>query len=131
MRLADPPKEPGRNAVKIHTADWGLEDWVNVRDGVDRKAFSGSGATIALHRLRPGHEPRPHSHPNEQIVYILSGVADFHIGDEVVRLGPGGLAVVPGGVIHHAVVVGDDDVLNLDVFTPMREEYAAPPVKAQ
>lgn len=110
--------------MNIHSVDWDALPWTPVRPGVERKAFSGSAATLALHRLHPGHEPRPHSHLNEQIVYILAGTVDFHIGGSCVRLGPGGLAVVPGGVTHHAEVVGDEIVLNLDVFTPGRAEYA-------
>ena len=35
--------------------------------------FGQSAATVALHRLMPGHEPRPHSHPHEQIAYIIEG----------------------------------------------------------
>jgi quercetin dioxygenase-like cupin family protein len=110
--------------MKVATVDWSKIEWQKVRDGVDRKAFSGEGATLALHRLKPGHEPRPHRHPYEQIVYILKGQVDFHVGDEVIRLGPGGLLTVPPGVMHHAEVVGDEEVLNLDVFTPRRAEYA-------
>lgn len=111
----------------LKTIDWDSQAWEPVRPGVERKSFSGDGATVALHRLQPGHEPKPHSHANEQIVYILSGVVDFHIGSETVRLRDGGLVVVPPNVMHHAEVVGDEPVLNLDVFTPTRPEYDPPP----
>ena len=111
--------------MDIHSIDWDAEPWEPVREGVERKAFSGEGATVSLNRLQPRHEPRPHSHPHEQIVYILSGQIDFHIGETVTRLGPGGLLVVPPNARHWGVVVGDEAVLNLDVFTPKRAEYAA------
>ena len=107
----------------IHHVDWNQVPWQNVREGVDRKSFTGEGGTLALHRLMPGHEPRPHSHPHEQIVYILAGQIDFHVAGEVQRLGPGGLLVVPPNTMHHGIVVGDEPVLNLDVFTPKRPEY--------
>jgi quercetin dioxygenase-like cupin family protein len=45
----------------------------DVRPGVTRRSFSGEGATLAWGTLSPGHEPRPHTHPHEQIVYIVSG----------------------------------------------------------
>lgn len=96
---------------------------VVIREGVSRKAFTGEGATIAINTLAPGHEPRPHSHIFEQIVYILQGKVIFHVGEEEVILEEGGLLVVPPNVIHYAEVVGDETVLNLDVFTPKREEY--------
>jgi quercetin dioxygenase-like cupin family protein len=41
------------------------------------------------------------------------------------RLTAGGLLVVPPNVEHWGVVVGEAPVLNLDVFTPKRSEYAA------
>lgn len=104
-------------------ANWNDTAWTPVRAGVDRKAFSGEGATIAYHRLMPGHEPRPHSHPYEQLVYIAEGVVDFHVGDGVYRLGPGELIAIPPDVRHHAVVVGDTPAINIDIFTPRRAEY--------
>lgn len=110
--------------MNIHSINWNDMAWKNIRHGVDQKAFSGEGATVALHRLQPDHEPKPHKHVHEQIAYIVSGEVDFHVGDNVVRLGPGGMVMIPSNVMHHAVVVGDQEVINLDVFTPRRPEYA-------
>ena len=40
-----------------------------------------------------------------------------------------GLLQIPPDVMHWGEIVGDEPVLNLDIFTPVREEYApAPPV---
>lgn len=110
--------------MDIHSINWNDMDWKTIRAGVEQKAFSGETATVALHRLQPDHEPKPHKHVNEQIAYIVSGDVAFHVGDEVVRLGPGGMVVIPSNVMHHAVVIGDEEVINLDVFTPRRPEYA-------
>ncbi|HHV79541.1 MAG TPA: cupin domain-containing protein [Firmicutes bacterium] len=107
----------------LHAANWKEIKEVVVRPGVMRKAFTGEGATLALNRLQPGHEPRPHAHPHEQIVYIIKGKTKFHVGDEMVVLEEGGLLVVPPNVVHYAEVLGDEEVINLDVFTPKREEY--------
>lgn len=115
-------RDTGRYKLNVHSVDWSAMEWTTIRKGVYRKAFTGEGATIALHRLEPDHKPSPHKHPYEQIVYIIEGEADFHVGETVTRLGPGGLLVVPPDVMHYAVVVGDREVLNLDVFTPARPE---------
>ena len=75
-------------------------------------------------KLMPKHEPKPHKHTYEQLVYILAGHIRFHVGDKSVVLGPGGLLQIPPDVMHWGEVVGDEPVLNLDVFVPRRPEYA-------
>jgi hypothetical protein len=50
--------------MNLHQIDWSTMEWQPVREGVDRKAFTGAGATVALHRLMPGHQPSPHQHPH-------------------------------------------------------------------
>ncbi|HEV2573012.1 cupin domain-containing protein [Methylocella sp. CPCC 101449] len=111
--------------MDIAKIDWSKTDWTHVRTGVDRKGFSGTGATIAINRLMPGHEPRPHSHPHEQIAYIISGKIKFVVGGEEHILGPGSVLVVPPNVEHWGEVIGDEPVMNLDVFTPTRPEYSS------
>ncbi len=110
--------------MDLHSIVWDEMPWTPVREGVERKAFSGEGATVAMNRLQPGHEPRPHSHPHEQIAYIISGQIRFFVGGEEKLLGPGGVLHIPSNVEHWGEVVGDEPVLNLDVFTPRRPEYA-------
>ena len=105
--------------------DWNTKEWIKVRHGLIRKGFSGEMATIAVHKLEPGHETRPHSHPHEQIAYIVSGQVNFHVGDEVHLLGPEELIVIPPHAVHYAEVVGDESVVNLDVFAPARPEYTS------
>jgi len=110
--------------MSLHSVDWDSIAWKTIRPGVEQKAFSGDGATIALHRLMPGHEPKPHSHPHEQIAYIIAGCIRFHIGEETRDVGPGGVILIPPNVRHWGEVIGNEPVLNLDVFTPKRPEYA-------
>lgn len=97
-----------------------------VREGVVRHAVSGEGATVAWTTLQPGHEPRPHSHPYEQIVVILAGRAIFHVDGAEVSMACDHVLVIPAGVEHYAVVVGDEPVVDLSIFTPRRDEYATP-----
>ena len=111
--------------MSLLSIDWNTVPWERVRAGVERKTFSGEGATIALNRLMPGHEPRPHQHPHEQIAYVLSGILEFHIGESVKVISAGEIVVIPPNVIHWGVVQGDEAVLNLDVFTPKRLEYVS------
>jgi quercetin dioxygenase-like cupin family protein len=109
--------------MNIHGVDWSVLEWRPIRRGIERKAFTTESVTLALHRVWPGHEVLPHSHPNEQVVYILEGEAEFSVGDGLVRVRAGSLITVPPNVQHCIRVVGDQPVLNLDVFTPARPEY--------
>jgi quercetin dioxygenase-like cupin family protein len=68
----------------------------------------------------PGHQPRPHAHSHEQIVYIIAGKVRFHLGGAVYVLGAEELLVIPPDVEHWAEVIGDDPVLNIDVLSPRR-----------
>jgi quercetin dioxygenase-like cupin family protein len=95
------------------------------RPGVERRVFSGDGATLAFTTLAPGHTPRPHSHPHEQIVYMLSGRARFVVGEEETILAAGDMLVVPPGVEHFAETLGAEPAVDLSVFSPRRDEYAA------
>ena len=95
----------------------------DVRPGVTRRSFSGAGATLAWGTLSPGHEPRPHTHPHEQIVYIVSGHGTFTVGDETADVVQGDMLVVPSGVLHYAVAAGDEPMVDLSVFNPRRDDY--------
>jgi quercetin dioxygenase-like cupin family protein len=95
------------------------------RPGVRRSVFSGDGATLAFTTLDPGHTARPHSHPHEQIVYILAGELRFVVGEEEAIVRAGDMLVVPPGIEHWAETVGDEPALDLSIFSPRRDEYAA------
>lgn len=103
--------------------NWDDLPWEEVRPGVRRKGFRSAHALLVLHELQPGMEIRPHSHPFEQLVYILKGRVRMTVGAEAHDLGPGGLCVIPPDATHFADVLGDEPALNLDVFSPAREDY--------
>jgi quercetin dioxygenase-like cupin family protein len=96
-----------------------------VRPGVVRRVFSGDGATLAFTTMEPGHQTTPHSHPHEQIEYLLEGRMRFVADGEETILERGGLLVVPPGVEHYGETLGDEPVVALSVFSPRRDEYAA------
>jgi quercetin dioxygenase-like cupin family protein len=92
-----------------------------MRPGVTSLAvLDGNFITVAVTRLDPGHEVKPHKHENEQIACILAGTIAFNIGGEVVVLGPGDILHIPAHVEHYGQVVGSDPVINLDAWYPRR-----------
>lgn len=95
----------------------------DVRPGVSRAGFRGNDVFTCMNWLEPGMEVRPHSHPHEQLAFVLKGRMRFRIGDDTVEVGEGGMVRIPPGVTHCGEVVGDETVVNLDVFSPLREDY--------
>ena len=76
---------------------------------------------LAEHRMEKGWTGAAHSHPHEQIAYVVSGHLRVRVGDETFELGAGDSFVVAGGVEHQAWALEASVVI--DVFTPSREDY--------
>ena len=94
-----------------------------VMEGLERCAFRGDDTLCVMNWISPGLRLPVHSHPFEQLVFILEGRANFRLGARLLELGPGSMVRVPPDVPHMLDVVGSETVLNLDVFNPIREDY--------
>ena len=108
----------------VRIANWETLPAAFPRPGISRRAFSGKNCMMTLFEIKPGTPPDPHSHAHEQLVYIVSGSANFVVGEEAFKLKAGDLLVVPPHVPHSLEVIGDEPVLNINVFSPIRNEYA-------
>jgi len=70
-----------------------------------------------------GAEVPLHSHPHEQGGILLKGKLQLTIGDDTRIVQPGAMFLIEANVVHRAVAV-DGPALILDVFSPVREDYA-------
>lgn len=91
-----------------------------------RQFVHGEQAMLARICLKKGAIVPRHSHPNEQITFILEGALRFLLGDdeanlqeEVIRAGE--LLVIPGNLPHSAEAL--EDTVDIDVFAPPREDW--------
>lgn len=84
---------------------------------------AGARLMLVHGRVEPGASLPLHSHPHEQLTYVLEGMAHLRIGDEGRDLAPGDGAIIPGGATHGIVRVGPNGCTVLEVNTPLREEY--------
>ena len=61
----------------------------------------------------------PHSHTDHvDSFYVLEGEAEFLMGDETVRVGPGGYVAAPIGVVHGFRNAGDGELRMLNMHAP-------------
>jgi quercetin dioxygenase-like cupin family protein len=91
--------------------------------GLKRQVMSFSPAMMLVrHTMVKGWVGTKHSHPHEQLVYIIKGGIRFEYPGGTFEARTGDSFLVPGGVEHQATAFEDSEVL--DIFTPMREDYA-------
>jgi quercetin dioxygenase-like cupin family protein len=84
----------------------------------------GERLTLAIVELEPGAVVDDHSHDNEQLGIVLLGSMPFRVGDEERELGPGSTWSIPSNVSHSATA-GPDGASVIDVFAPVRSDWAA------
>jgi unsaturated pyranuronate lyase len=90
--------------------------------GLSRQVLAYTGKLMLVrHLMEKGWVGARHSHPHEQLVYIIRGHIQFRGGDRSFDAHAGDSFVVPGGMEHQASAFEESEVL--DVFTPSREDY--------
>ena len=95
---------------------------VEMFEGVARRTLN-AGALTSIHEVEiaAGCTVPMHTHPHEQIGYLVSGRVRFELGDEVQELAAGDSWVIPSEVPHEVTAL--EDSVALDIFSPAREEY--------
>jgi quercetin dioxygenase-like cupin family protein len=78
---------------------------------------------LSLVELDEGAVVAPHSHPHEQAGIVLEGMLELTIDGQARTLKAGEAYIAPGNLMHSARSVGGKCKV-LDVFSPVREDYA-------
>ena len=91
--------------------------------GVMRKVLSYSRNLMACElTFEKGAVGAPHSHPHEQIGYIISGELVYQEEGQADKiLETGDTYYVAPNVVHGVQILEDTKLL--DIFTPMREDF--------
>src|SRR5215467_4145853 len=85
----------------------GGPDYSSVEGG----CVEGERMIVALMRMPAGTGAEPHSHPNEQWIYILQGTFRAKIGEQDVEAKAGSVIYVPADVVHSGKATADGDVV--------------------
>jgi quercetin dioxygenase-like cupin family protein len=108
-----------RQPLKVRASDVGP---VEMLPGIRRRTLAyGERLMVTQFLISQGTELPKHSHPHEQISYVLSGQLEMQVGDERYLLQPGDSLLLPGGMVHSALAL--QDVMVIDTFSPPREDY--------
>jgi quercetin dioxygenase-like cupin family protein len=92
-----------------------------ISEKISRRILSGNQGMIVWWSIGAGVHVEPHSHPNEQIVWMLKGKMEFRIGSEQRVCGQGDVAVITGGTEHEAWFREDTELI--DFFAPPRDDF--------
>ncbi len=104
---------------RAETTAWGSVEWV-VREGDP----PGAEQTLALATWAPGQGNVEHTHPNcEEVVYVLEGVIDHTLGEQLAHLSAGDVIVVPRGAPHRLVNNSAAPVRTLIVFSSPDRQF--------
>ena len=96
---------------------------IEVLSGVRIRAPYGKNLMLSYLEMEQGAIVPLHSHPHEQGGILLKGKMELTIGDEVRVVDPGAMFLIPPNVFHKAVAI-EGPMVALDVFSPVREDYA-------
>jgi quercetin dioxygenase-like cupin family protein len=99
---------------------WGSVPSESPYPGIERQTVQGENQTLVRYLYHPRAVFPTHHHPQEQITIVMSGMIEFTVGDQVIELEAGGIAVIPPNVPHSARVIGDETVESFNTLSPAR-----------
>jgi quercetin dioxygenase-like cupin family protein len=94
----------------------------NPEPGLTRRVLAYNDKLfLAEHEMKKGWVGKVHSHPHEQVVYVVRGHLKVTCECKTFEVRDGDTFLVRGGIEHGASALEDSVVV--DVFTPCREDY--------
>jgi quercetin dioxygenase-like cupin family protein len=88
------------------------------RTDLQRHDISAAGREVIQVRvdLAPGASFPKHSHPGEEVIYVIEGTFEYEIDGKAATAKAGEVLFVPAGVVHAAKNVGKDNAAELATY---------------
>jgi unsaturated pyranuronate lyase len=118
IRIEDRPWERSRVSGRFRRS---LKK--KISDKFTRRVLAGQKGMMVWWKIGAGTHVAAHSHPHEQLVWIVKGRMEFRIDKKRRVLEAGGIAAIPSGVEHEGWCQEDTEVI--DIFAPPREDFLA------
>ena len=102
------------------------------RTDLQRHDLSAPGRELIQVRVDfdPGSAFPKHSHPGEEIIYVIEGTLEYDVdGKPPVTLKAGEVLFIPYGVIHSARNVGNDNAAELATYIVEKGKPLVTPAK--
>jgi quercetin dioxygenase-like cupin family protein len=121
----NPRPESVRREIKLKIVNYfpgSEQEMINLGKGVKRKitAWNEHLMSVEVH-FEKGAVGELHSHPHEQVTYVVSGEFEFNVGGDKKILRAGDSVYEQSDIVHGVVCLKAG--LLLDVFTPCRRDF--------
>jgi quercetin dioxygenase-like cupin family protein len=117
MATIDP--NPDLTLVRASDAQRGTSAYLQ---GVTREVLAHNpNLLLAKHHLPRGTHVDRHQHPQDQLVYMISGRLRWEVGGQQIVIATGDSIIIRGGVAHECW--SEEDTVSLDIFHPTRPDF--------
>src|SRR3954451_19526713 len=105
MTAAAPARTPGATRALPGEHHFELAKLKQIEGGPEYSTalgtcVEGERMMVAVMRMAAGTGAEPHSHPNEQWIYILEGTFKANVGGKDVTAKPGSVLYIPANILH-------------------------------
>lgn len=98
--------------------------------GLVRQMVWGDRLMVCRLTIQPHVVTPVHSHPHEQITLVERGRVQFFIDGQSRIVSAGDVLCFPSQIQHGATML-DEEVVLIDIFTPLREDFLPKPEGAR
>ena len=111
----------GADSLARHL-NWSNIPVEQVADGIQRQMLVGDRMMICRFRFKPFLVTPEHDHPHEQMTIVERGKVRFFIEGKERIASAGDVLHFPSQTWHGATMM-DEEVVLIDIFTPVREDF--------
>ena len=107
--------------VALQHIPWHTIPLEDLNSLLQRQFVVGQNIMLARVLLKQGCIVPEHSHPNEQLTYIVEGTLKFWIDGREITVHAGEVLCIPANMPHKAEAL--EDTVDLDIFDPPRADW--------
>jgi quercetin dioxygenase-like cupin family protein len=113
--------KPTVGPVALQYIPWHTIPLEDLNPLLQRQFVVGQDIMLARVLLKKGCIVPEHSHPNEQLTYIVEGALQFWIDGKQITVHAGEVLCIPSNMPHKAEAL--EDTVDLDIFNPPRADW--------
>jgi quercetin dioxygenase-like cupin family protein len=117
---------PPKALIEFQLRDWTSIPVERIAEGIERQMVWGDRVMVCRLTLAPHTVTAVHSHPHEQVTLVERGRVDFIVEGQRRTAAAGDVLVFPSNIQHGATML-DEEVVLVDIFSPLREDFLHKP----